>query len=73
VIPFDDTEYKPPAEPEPRYNLRSRNHIVLSAIEMIDEANARGMVVSTVIDNETGDSLEYRHLIKHPNYKTVWT
>jgi hypothetical protein len=26
-----------------------------------------------VLDNETGNLLEYRHLIKHPKYKDVWT
>ena len=26
-----------------------------------------------VLDNETGDLLEYRHLMKHPKYKDVWT
>jgi hypothetical protein len=26
-----------------------------------------------VIDEETGDSLEYHHIIKHPKYKEVWT
>eukprot|EP00804_Cyclotella_cryptica_P023067 CCRYP_000318-RA/>CCRYP_000318-RA protein AED:0.45 eAED:0.45 QI:0/0/0/1/0/0/2/0/133 len=40
---------------------------------MIGEAHARGMIVSAVIDNETGDSLEYRHLIKHPKYREIWS
>ncbi len=26
-----------------------------------------------VLDNETGDLLEYCHLLKHPKYKDVWT
>ena len=26
-----------------------------------------------VLDGETGDLLEYRHLMKHPKYKDVWT
>jgi hypothetical protein len=26
-----------------------------------------------VLDNETGDLLEYCHLMKHPKYKDVWT
>jgi len=26
-----------------------------------------------VLDNKTGDLLEYRHLMKHPRYKDVWT
>ena len=26
-----------------------------------------------VLDDETGDLLEYRHLMKHPKYKDVWT
>jgi len=26
-----------------------------------------------VLDNKTGDLLEYRHLMKHPKYKDVWT
>jgi hypothetical protein len=26
-----------------------------------------------VLDDETGDLLEYRHLMKHPKYKEVWT
>ncbi len=73
VVPFDDNKYEPPADPAPRYNLRSRNHIVMSAIALVGEANARGMLVNVVIDQETGDSMEYRHLIKHPKYKEVWT
>jgi hypothetical protein len=27
----------------------------------------------SVLDNETGDLLEYRHLLKHPKYKDVWS
>ena len=27
----------------------------------------------TVLDDETGDLLEYRHLMKHPKYKDIWT
>ena len=45
----------------------------MSAIQLIGEANARGMVVSAVIDDETGDSMEYRQLIKHPKYKEIWS
>jgi hypothetical protein len=45
----------------------------MSAIALVGEANARGMLVNVVIDQETGDSMEYRHLIKHPKYKEVWT
>ncbi len=26
-----------------------------------------------VLDDETGDLLEYRHLMKHPKYRDVWT
>ncbi len=26
-----------------------------------------------VLDDEAGDLLEYRHLMKHPKYKNVWT
>ena len=26
-----------------------------------------------VLDDETGDLLKYRHLMKHPKYKDVWT
>jgi hypothetical protein len=26
-----------------------------------------------ILDDETGDLLEYRHLIKHPKYKDVWS
>jgi hypothetical protein len=40
TIPFNDDEYETPAEPEPRYHLRSHNHIVMSAIELVGEANA---------------------------------
>eukprot|EP00804_Cyclotella_cryptica_P008225 CCRYP_015155-RA/>CCRYP_015155-RA protein AED:0.23 eAED:0.17 QI:0/0/0/1/1/1/3/0/935 len=73
VIPFEEHEYAPSTHPAPRYNLRSRAYIVLSAIAMIGEAHVRGMIVSAVIDNETGDSLEYRHLIKHPKYQEIWS
>jgi hypothetical protein len=27
----------------------------------------------TVLDDNTGDLLEYRHLIKHPKYKDTWS
>ena len=30
-------------------------------------------LASPVLDNETGDLLEYRHLMKHPKYKDVWS
>eukprot|EP00804_Cyclotella_cryptica_P012506 CCRYP_017700-RA/>CCRYP_017700-RA protein AED:0.42 eAED:0.36 QI:0/0/0/1/0.66/0.25/4/0/397 len=74
VIPFEEHEYTPSDPPRPpRYNLRSQSNIVLSAIAMIGEAQARGMTVAAVIDNDTGDSLEYRHLIKHPKYKEIWS
>eukprot|EP00804_Cyclotella_cryptica_P006014 CCRYP_000255-RA/>CCRYP_000255-RA protein AED:0.25 eAED:0.25 QI:0/0/0/1/1/1/2/0/796 len=73
VIPFEEHEYTPSDPPTPRYNLRSQSNIVLSAIAMIGEAQARGMTVAAVIDNDTGDSLEYRHLIKHPKYKEIWS
>jgi hypothetical protein len=26
-----------------------------------------------VLDDNTGDLLEYRHLMKHPKYKNTWT
>ncbi len=26
-----------------------------------------------VLDNDTGNLLEYRHLIKHPKYKDTWS
>jgi hypothetical protein len=29
--------------------------------------------VNTVFDHETGNSLEYRHLVKRENYKETWT
>eukprot|EP00804_Cyclotella_cryptica_P009708 CCRYP_011254-RA/>CCRYP_011254-RA protein AED:0.28 eAED:0.25 QI:0/-1/0/1/-1/1/1/0/682 len=73
VIPFEEHEYTPSDPPMPRYNLRSQSNIVLLAIAMIGEAQARGMTVAAVIDNNTGDSLEYRHLIKHPKYKEIWS
>ncbi len=28
---------------------------------------------NAVLDDETGDLLEYRHLLKHPKYKEVWS
>jgi hypothetical protein len=27
----------------------------------------------SVLDDKTGDLLEYRHLLKHPKYKDVWS
>ena len=59
VIPFDDNEYEPSTDPEPHYNLRSRNHIFMSAIALVGEANTRGMLVNVVIDQKTGDPMEY--------------
>ncbi len=73
IIPFNEDEYSPPAEPAPRYNLRSRPNIILSAIKTNTLEKPTGVFVSTVIDHETGDSLEYRHLIKHDKYKEIWT
>ena len=29
-------------------------------------------MAEAVLDEETGDLLEYRHLVKHPNHKKVW-
>ena len=29
--------------------------------------------IPAVLDNDTGDLLEYRHLIKHPKYKDTWS
>ena len=29
-------------------------------------------LLQAVLDEETGDLLEYRHLVKHPNKKNVW-
>eukprot|EP00804_Cyclotella_cryptica_P014354 CCRYP_015562-RA/>CCRYP_015562-RA protein AED:0.34 eAED:0.35 QI:0/0/0/1/1/1/3/0/445 len=54
VIPLEEHKYEPATDQEPQYNLRSRPHTVLSAIAMTGEANARGMIVSAVIDNRTG-------------------
>ena len=73
IIPYDDTEYDPPIETAPRYNLRSRTHIISSASEPSSETTTRNTIVSAVIDNDTGNSLEYRQLIKHPKYKEMWT
>jgi len=28
---------------------------------------------SAILDEETGDLLEYRHLLKHPKYKDIWS
>jgi len=28
---------------------------------------------SAVLDKETGDLLEYHHLLKHPKYKDIWS
>jgi hypothetical protein len=28
---------------------------------------------NAVLDDETGNLLEYRHLLKHPKYKEVWS
>jgi hypothetical protein len=27
----------------------------------------------TILDKDTGNLLEYRHLIKHPKYRTTWS
>jgi hypothetical protein len=73
VIPLDNTKYKPPSQCKLQYNLCSRQHNILSTIEMFGQANAWGIVVSAVIDTDTGNSLAYQQLIKHPKYKEVWT
>jgi hypothetical protein len=28
---------------------------------------------SAVLDNKTGDLLKYRHLLRHPKYRDVWS
>jgi hypothetical protein len=73
VIPFHDKEYDPPPHLVPCYNLRPHEHTILSAIMCIGEAHTRGILVSAVINEPTGDSLEYRQLIKHPKYKEIWS
>jgi hypothetical protein len=35
--------------------------------------NSYAIFASAVLDIETGDLLEYRHLIKHPKYKATWS
>jgi len=30
-------------------------------------------LANAVLDDDTGDLLEYRHLIKHPKYKDTWS
>ena len=30
-------------------------------------------IAAAVLDHETGESLEYRQLIKHPKYKQLWS
>jgi hypothetical protein len=30
-------------------------------------------MASAILDDKTGELLEYRHLIKHPKYKDIWT
>ena len=29
-------------------------------------------LAGSVLDEETGDLLEYHHLVKHPNHKKIW-
>jgi len=35
-------------------------------------ARRRRDAAHTVLDQETGELLEYRHLLKHPRFKEVW-
>ena len=45
-----------------------RASLDLQMKELAFEENFAGVV----IDEDTGEALEYRHLIKHPKYKDVW-
>ena len=36
-------------------------------------AAINAFIAAAVLDHETGESLEYRQLIKHPKYKDVWS
>jgi hypothetical protein len=51
--------YKPPFTPQQATGCRCPLQF------LCDLAHA-------VLDNETGDLLEYRHLLKHPKYKDTW-
>jgi hypothetical protein len=60
-FPFDGHTWTPPTVHQPQ--AASQTYPLQF---LCDFANA-------VLDDETGNLLEYRHLLKHPKYKEVWS
>jgi len=75
LIPFEEDEYEQPSPTRRTYNLRSRAvHVIQSAMTTTDNnTKPTGSLVHMVLDEDTGKTLEYRQLAKHPKYKEAWT
>eukprot|EP00956_Cyclotella_meneghiniana_P023402 scaffold45578_cov41-Cyclotella_meneghiniana.AAC.1 len=51
------------------------NLVMLANAAQASRSNAdiNAFIAAAVLDHETGESLEYRQLIKHPKYKELWS
>jgi hypothetical protein len=51
------------------------NLVMLANIAQATRSNSaiNAFIAAAVLDHETGESLEYRQLIKHPKYKQLWS
>ncbi len=63
VIPFEPDELQPP-----RYNLRSHARHIIASVLTLPQLS----LCCSVTDTDTGKSLEYRQLSKHPTQATTW-
>jgi len=85
-ISQDEDEEGPPSQPPHRHNTRSRtNLLLLQAIEISNTQPTTTQsaqrkfplqllceMANAVLDAETGELMEYRHLMKKPQYKQIW-
>ena len=63
VIPFEPDELQPM-----QYNLRSHARHIIASVLTLPQLS----LCCSVTDTDTGKSLEYRQLIKHPTQATTW-
>jgi hypothetical protein len=63
------------AEAEARDAKAKVNLVMLANAAQATRTNSaiNAFIAAAVPDHETGESLEYRQLIKHPKYKEVWS
>jgi hypothetical protein len=75
-----------PPHTSPAYNTRSRMHTITqesilhlsqrhTPIFTAQQAASRlfpADILNAILNEDTGELMEYRHLIKHPKYSTIW-